>query len=57
MLKRLVKICSVFWRIDDSGLKTYWRRRTVYAIRIAVNRFFSDTARFKSHAVEGDSRL
>ena len=57
MLKRLVKICSVFWGIDDSGLKTYWRRRTVYAMRIAVNRFFSDTARFKSHAVEGDSRL
>ena len=47
MLERLVTICSVFRRIDDSGSKPCRRRQTVYAIRIAVNRFFSDTAHLK----------
>ena len=32
---------SVFWRIDDSGLKNLqeWYGRNIYAIRIAVNRY------------------
>ena len=31
-----------FWRIDDSGFKNFqeWYRRIIYAVRIAVNRFF-----------------
>ena len=35
-------ICSVFWRADDLGFKNFqeWYRRIVYAVRIAVNRFF-----------------
>ena len=37
-----MKICSVFWRIDDLVFKNFqeWYRRIVYAVRIAVNRFF-----------------
>ena len=39
---RLVTICSVCWRIDKSGFKTFqeWYRRIAYAVRVAVNRFF-----------------
>ena len=35
-------ICSVFWRIDDSELKNLqeWCGRNIYAVRIAVNRWF-----------------
>ena len=35
-------ICSVFWRIDDSGLKNLheWYGRNIYAVHIAVNRWF-----------------
>ena len=42
MLERLVMICSVFWRIDDSGLKNLqeWYGRNIYTVRIAVNRWF-----------------
>ena len=41
MLERLVTICSVFWRIDDSGLKNLqgWCGQSIYAIRIVVNRW------------------
>ena len=41
-LERLVAICSVFWRIDDSGFKDLqeWYRQIIYAVRIAVDRFF-----------------
>ena len=42
MLGRLMTICKVFWRIDDSGLKNLqeWYGRKIYAGRIAVNRWF-----------------
>ena len=38
----LVTICSVFWRIDDSGFKNLEElyRRLFYAVRVAVNCFF-----------------
>ena len=40
-LERLVAICSVFWRIDDSGFKNLQEcyKRIIYAARIAVDRF------------------
>ena len=53
VLKRLVTICSVFWRIDDSDSKPCRRRRTVYAIRIAVKCVFSNTARLKKSCRRG----
>ena len=42
MLERLVMICSVFGRIDDSGFKNLqeWYGRNIYAVRIAANRWF-----------------
>ena len=42
MLKRLVTICSVFWRIDVSGFKSLqeWYGRNIYAVHIAVKRWF-----------------
>ena len=49
MLERLDEAASFFGQ--------EWYRRSIYAIRIPVNRFFSDTARLKSHAVECGSRL
>ena len=41
VLERLVAICSVFWRIADSGFKNIQEsyRRIVHVVRIAVNRF------------------
>ena len=41
-LERLVTICSIFWRIDDSGFKNLQELygRNIYAARIAVNRWF-----------------
>ena len=46
MLEQLVT--AVFEESMIQGSKTCRRRRrTVYAMRIAVNRFFSDTARLK----------
>ena len=40
-LERLVVICSVFWRVEDSGFKNLQERcrRISYAVRIAVDRF------------------
>ena len=45
VLERLVTICSVFWRIDDSGFKNLqeWYGQNIYAVRIAVNRWFNTT--------------
>ena len=42
MSERLVTICSVFWGMDVSELKNLqeWYRRKIYAVRIAVNRWF-----------------
>ena len=42
VLERLVTICSVFWRIDDSGFENLqeWYGRNIYAVRIEVNRWF-----------------
>ena len=55
VLERLLTICGVFGGLMIQGSKTCRRkRRTVYAIRIAVNRFFLHTTR---HALEGGSRL
>ena len=46
MLARLVMICSVFGRIANSVFKNLqeWYGQNIYAVRIAVNRWFS-TAR------------
>ena len=45
MLERLVAICSVFWRIDDSGFKNLQEgyRQNSYAVRIVVNRLLFET--------------
>ena len=42
-----------FWRLDDWGINCRKRRRTVYTIRITVNRFFSATARKKRSCRRG----
>ena len=39
VLERLVVICNIFWRIDEDSKTCGRKRRTAYAIRIAVNRF------------------
>ena len=41
VLGRLVTICSVFLRVDDSRLKNLqeWYGENIYAVRIAVNRW------------------
>ena len=40
VLERLVAICSVFWRIDDSGFKNLQEcyRQNNYPVRVVVNR-------------------
>ena len=42
LCERLVTICSVFWRIDDSGLKNLQEGygRNIYTVRIAASRWF-----------------
>ena len=69
VLKRLVAICSVFWRIDDSGFKNLqeWYRRNIYAVRIVINRWLYEARPasnmpcqdkgMRSRAARGDRKL
>ena len=67
VLERLVAICSIFWRIDYSGFKNFQERyrRTIYAVRVAVNRFFLRSGWFEmpcqamgaGRAARGDRKL
>ena len=69
MWERLVAICSVFWRIDDSGFKNLQEcyRQNNYAIHIGVNRLLfkarpalnmpSQDKGLPSRAARGDRKL
>ena len=57
MLERLVAICIFFGgSIIQSSKTCITRRRTVYAIRIAVNRFFLEYGSFKKDMPSRASR-
>ena len=69
MLERQVAICSVFWRIDDSGFKNLQEcyRQNDYAVHIGVNRLLfearpslnmpSQDKGLPSRAARGDRKL